>query len=312
MRSVKHRLHFGFPACGCWPYAYFGGAGIGSDVGLRCCAVLRHGCHLNANANAKTSLAAGVVKQFRIIGAMLMRETTTRFGREQLGFLWVIGEPLMFCMGVITLWHFLRGPYEHGIRLAPFCMTGYMCLILLRHMIGMSMGAIQANSGLMHHRQVTVIHIFIARNLVEYLGSTSAFIVVYVVLLAMHQVDLPHNYLLAYAGWITQGWISFTLAIMFAAFALKIEVLERVVSLLTYAMIPLSGAFTMAAWVPANYRHIYLSVPMPHGVEMLRAGVFGDNIPTYYTAWYPWACGAIFLLIALIMLANSKEQILGD
>ena len=68
-----------------------------------------------------------------INGALMMREMVTRYGREGLGFLWVVGEPLMFCLGVIVMWTFLKPAYEHGVRVGPFVMTGYMCLLLLRH-----------------------------------------------------------------------------------------------------------------------------------------------------------------------------------
>ena len=82
----------------------------------------------------------------------MMREIVTRFGREGFGFLWLIGEPLLFCMGVIVMWSIIKPEYEHGIRIAPFVMTGYMCLLLLRHQISYSQGAVQGNVGLLHVR----------------------------------------------------------------------------------------------------------------------------------------------------------------
>jgi hypothetical protein len=41
-----------------------------------------------------------------------MREMTTRYGREGLGFLWVVGEPLLFCFGVIIMWTLVKPAYE--------------------------------------------------------------------------------------------------------------------------------------------------------------------------------------------------------
>ena len=37
--------------------------------------------------------------QIKVIGALLMREIHTRYGRENIGHLWVIGEPMLFCTG---------------------------------------------------------------------------------------------------------------------------------------------------------------------------------------------------------------------
>jgi hypothetical protein len=42
--------------------------------------------------------------QRRVIGALLMREIITRFGRDNLGVLWLFVEPMMFTLGVTALW----------------------------------------------------------------------------------------------------------------------------------------------------------------------------------------------------------------
>lgn len=251
-------------------------------------------------------------KHLRIVGALIMREIVTRFGREGAGFLWVIGEPLVFCVGVIILWSFIKSDYEHGVRVGPFVMTGYMCLMLLRHMMSMSVGALQANVGLLYHRQISVFHIFVARNLIEFSGATVAFLVVYIALMILGEIGLPHNWLLLYFGWATMGWISFGIGVCFAAIALRYELLERLTSVLGYVMIPFSGAFIMASALPAHYREAYLMVPMPHGVEMVRGGVFGEFVHTYYHPAYPLAFGACLILIGLILIMDARDRVLID
>ena len=79
--------------------------------------------------------APALLRQLSIVRALMLRELITRYGREGLGFLWVIGEPLVFCLGVVLMWNLIRPEYEHGIRLGPLGMTGYMALLLLRHQI---------------------------------------------------------------------------------------------------------------------------------------------------------------------------------
>lgn len=250
-----------------------------------------------------------LAKHSRIISALMMREMITRFGREGLGFLWVIGEPLMFCFGVLIMWSFIKPEYEHGVRLGPFVMTGYMSLLLLRHMISFSLSALQANIGLLHHRSIRILHLYIARNLLEFLGATAAFGVVYVVLMAMRQVSLPADWLLLYAGWALMGWMALGASLVFAGLALRFEVMERLVPLLTYAMIPMSGAFIMAAWLPAQYRDAYMAIPFPNAVEMVRAGVFGEFVATYYDPWYALACGGVMVFAGVILLAGAKDRV---
>tara|TARA_R110002167_G_scaffold9750_1_gene45125 strand:+ start:371 stop:1147 length:777 start_codon:yes stop_codon:yes gene_type:complete len=245
----------------------------------------------------------------RIVGALMMRELITRYGREGLGFLWLIGEPLMFCLGVLLMWHVIKPDYEHGVRLGPFVMTGYMSLLLMRHQISYSLSAIQANIGLLHHRRITVLHLYLARNLLEFGGATGAFVIVYAFLAGLGQVSAPHDWLLLYSGWLLLGWLSMGLAVMLSALALRFDVMERVVPLLTYALIPVSGVFFMVSWIPAPYQDAYLLLPFPHPIEMIRAGVFGEFVATRYNAPYALGWAAVFNFAGLILLAGAKDHI---
>lgn len=250
-----------------------------------------------------------VSRHSRILGALIVREMSTRYGRRGLGFAWLIAEPLMFCFGVLLLWTATKPAYEHGIRLAPFVMTGYMSLILTRHMIGLLGNALQSNLGLLYHRRITPLHFFVGRILLEFGGTSAAFLVVYGVLLALGQVSLPHDYLLLYVGWLLLAWVSCGFALMLAGLAMRYEIMERLVGLISYALLPISGVFFMVAWLPAAVRPIYLLIPFVHGVEMLRAGVFGEFVPTYYDPGYALAVGTIMNILGLLIIAGSRDRL---
>lgn len=259
--------------------------------------------------NAIRASTAFFAQQARIIGALMMRELATRFGREGLGFAWLVGEPLVFCIGVIILWTVSKPAYEHGIRIAPFVMTGYMCLLLLRHQITLSLGALQANIGLMHHRQIAVLHLFLARNLLEFMGGTCAFIVVYAALIALRQAAPPEDPLLLYSGWLLLAWMGMGFALILAGLAMRFEVMERVVPVLSYILIPVSGVFFMVNWLPPAYRELYLLVPFPHPVEMIREAVFGEFTTTYYNPPYALAWAAVFNLLGMALIYGARDRV---
>lgn len=245
----------------------------------------------------------------RIVGSLMMREIITRFGREGLGFLWLIGEPLLFCVGVVIMWSFIKPQYEHGIRVTPFVMTGYMCLLMVRHMISYCLGAISANVGMLYHRQIQPVHIFAARGVLEFMGLTMAFITVYVALTALHLVDFPTNLLLLYSGWFILGYLSFGIGIFFAALAIEFEVMERLVPVMQYLMIPITGTFFMMGWFSQSVRQVLFWLPIPHAVEMVRGAVFGEFVAVYYAPWYPIAWGTVLLFIGLILVARSRHRL---
>src|SRR5579884_2661625 len=77
-------------------------------------------------------LVAAWRTQRRVISALMMRELITRFGRENIGFLWIMVEPLLFAVFVGILWSFMKGPEEHGIGIVAFVASGYIPLVMFR------------------------------------------------------------------------------------------------------------------------------------------------------------------------------------
>lgn len=239
----------------------------------------------------------------------MMRELVTRFGREGLGLLWIILEPLAFCFGVLALWTAIKPPYEHGIKLGPFVMTGYMSLILMRHIISQNLNAVQANIGIFYHRQIKVLHVYAARTLIE-IGSVSlAFVVVYIALSLSSQVNFPSNIMMVYLGWSAIAWLSVGLSLVIAALALRFDTVHRLSGLFMYLLIPISGAFFMISFLPPSAQKIMLLIPMPHGVEMLRSGVFGEFVPTHYVIWYPFFWGTVLFALGLLLVNLFSSRV---
>jgi capsular polysaccharide transport system permease protein len=72
-----------------------------------------------------------LARQFDIVGALTMREVHIRYGRKNIGFLWIMVEPFLFTFGVIALRSLLPVATEsRGVPLVGFLMTGYTPFLL--------------------------------------------------------------------------------------------------------------------------------------------------------------------------------------
>jgi len=121
-----------------------------------------------------SSFWRGLVIQWRVVGALIIREIYTRFGRESLGFAWIVAEPLAFAIPVLFVWRAVRNPNEHGISLMPFLWSGYLPLLLFCHLGGRILLFIRANVPLLYHQPVTIFDIFLARALLEIFSNLTA------------------------------------------------------------------------------------------------------------------------------------------
>ena len=251
----------------------------------------------------------------RIIGALIMREITTRYGRDNIGFLWIIAEPIIFATGVSLMWSQIHPPYENGIALTPFIITGYMPLILLRQTVGYTVGAVKQNNSLLFHRSITPLHLILSRCLVEFIGVTLAFITIVSVYIFLGIMSFPgslSDFGIIVQGWLLLAWVSIGLAFIMVGIAEIFEVAEKFISIITYVAIPVSGFFLMAVDMPPRARAIAMKLPLIHAFEMIRRGFFGPGIATIYNAQYATYCAAALTLFGLLVVRFVRDRVEVD
>ncbi|HEY0203217.1 MAG TPA: ABC transporter permease [Acetobacteraceae bacterium] len=202
-----------------------------------------------------------VALQFKVIGALLMREIHTRYGRENIGHLWVIGEPMLFCTGVAIMWTAIRPAHEHGVPITAFVITGYVPLTMWRHCVSRSVKAFEANGSLLFHRQVTPLDIIVSRCFLEIIGALIAGVVVSAVAMLLGYMEPPVDLGLVYLGLGYHAVFCLACSLILAPLSEMSAVLEKFVSAFTYLMIPFSGAFVMVDWVPQAFQSLYCGRP---------------------------------------------------
>ncbi|MGY8606813.1 ABC transporter permease [Gluconobacter cerinus] len=247
--------------------------------------------------------------QYNVIVALIFRELNTRFGRENIGFLWFAGEPALFCAGVAIVWTAIRSHFEHGLPMTAIVITGYVPLTMWRHCIGRATKAFEANGSLLFHRQVTPVDIITARMYLEIIGTIAGGIVVYFSAFVLGYIELPASLGLILLGLFFQSWFSFNTGLIVAALSERTEFLEKVVGMFSYLALPLTGAFVMVDWVPQKYRWILMSSPSSEAVEMIRAGQFGFYAHAHYDITYTAEVNFILTIIGLHLTMTVKKYI---
>jgi len=248
---------------------------------------------------AELSLLESFRMQCRVIGALLMREVLTRFGRHNIGFMWFFVEPMIFTLGVTVLWNIMGAHKGHDITITSFVLTGYSTILLWRNMPGRCVLALPPNYSLMFHRQVKPIDVYIARLILEGLGATTSFVVLCIVFHAMGLVPLPQDYLKMWAGWFLLAWYAVSLSLLIGALSEQSEVVEKIWHPLMYLLIPLSGSLFMVESLPPSFRDIVLFNPTVNCAEMFRAGYFGPGHEWYYSVGYVVVFNMVLMLLGL-------------
>lgn len=256
-----------------------------------------------------TTLRRSFQIQLRVIGALLMREIITRYGRHNIGFLWLFLEPMMFTLGVMALWSAAKMDHGSSIPIVAFAITGYSSVLLWRNSAGRCSKAIEPNLSLMYHRNVKVLDIFISRIVLEIVGASASIIVLTLFFSSIEWMEFPNDVMLVMQAWILLAWFSIGLGLIVGAVSERSEVFERIWHVATYLLFPLSGAGFMVDWLPKVAQNVLLWIPMVHGTEMIRHGFFGEIIPTYEDPIYFIIVNLILTLIGLAMVRETGRRV---
>ena len=254
------------------------------------------------------SLRNSLAVQFRVVKALFLREVLTRFGRHNLGFLWLFGEPMIFTLGIVALWTAMGSMHGSTLPIVAFAVTGYSSVLLWRNMPMRCIKAIEPNAALMFHRNVKVIDIYIARVLLEAAGATISFVVLSMVFVALGLMRGPDDVLKIIGAWLLLAWFGASLALVIGGFSETSEVVEKLWHPGSYLMFPLSGAAFLVDALPTAAQHYILFIPMVHGAEMLRDGYFGDSVRTHYDAGYlmAWCLGLTLIGLAKVRVVSRN------
>ncbi len=244
-----------------------------------------------------------------VIGALLHREVLTRFGRHNLGVLWLVLEPMLFTLGIAALWYTAKLHTVSAIPVIAFALTGYSAVLVWRNAANRSLNAITVNLGLMYHKNVKVIDILLARAILEIFGGTCSFALLALAFWGFGLCQLPHDMLILLGGWALLCWFGVALSLVVGTLSERSELFERVWHVATYLLFPLSGAVFMVDWLPAAARDAVLWLPMVHGVEMVRHGFFGEAVVTHEDPAFVVVFNLLLTLVGLALAADASRRV---
>ncbi len=251
--------------------------------------------------------------QVRVVYALMMREIITRYGRENIGFLWLFAEPIVLIIGVTLLWSYIAPGRSHGFPVQAFIFTGWMVNKLWMMTVPKVMQGIQANIGLLYHRYITPFDITLSRIVLEITAMTGVFMLLGFVFVMSHLIDSPYNYFYIAVGWILMCWFTFGFSLFVASLnSLTNEMLQKVWSPISLAFFISSGTFFLVEWLPPEVRPYVLLLPTVHNLEMVRYGFFGDRMHPYFDVSYSTLFNLFLTFFGLLLFKVQSKKVLVE
>lgn len=260
-------------------------------------------------ANTQPTLWSQWRIQRRVIWALTMREVITRFGREGLGSIWLFVEPAMFIVGVMAIFSQIDASTNYSV--AEYLAVSYPTLLFWRNGTNRVTKSIEINRALLHHQPIRPIDIIYSRIILEFSSAAFAFILLYLIFVAIGICHWPSDTLAMAFGYLLVIWFSFCFVLVMAALSELSETIERLSHIILYLMLPFCGVFVPVYAIPAPYREPLLLFPLVDAVEYFHYGYYGSRMPTYYHIPYTIFATLIATLFSMtiIQIAIKKAQL---
>lgn len=251
----------------------------------------------------------GLDVQRHVIGALILRELHTRFGRSNIGFLWFLAEPLLLAGAVAAMHANSHGHSSLDVQPITLGLTGYVGFMLFRSIVSRAESTLHSNQPLLYHRAVTIFDMLAARAILDFCATISAMAVLLVGSWLAGVGDLPARPVVMLFAMLLMAWWSFSLSLLICSACHASQLFERLLHPIVYLMMPLSGGFFVLKWIPDPYRTWFSWFPMVQIFEFLRYGQFNSLDDAYVDLPYIIGCCLVLTFVGLASIRITRRHV---
>lgn len=246
----------------------------------------------------------------RAIGALVLREMSTSYGRSPGGYIWAILEP---AAGIALL----TAIFSAGFRTPPlgtnfpiFYASGLLVFMLYADISGKLAVTLNFSRALFEYPRVTFVDALIARIIINLITQVLVHIIILTGIFVGFQIDtvldfqaIMMSYFCALMLAVGVGTLNCFLTVAYPIWGTIWAVTNRPIFLV-------SCLFYLFEVVPQPYQDWLWWNPLVHVVGFMRDGFYPYYNPTYMFAPYPIFLGAVLTITGLYLLKRYHRDIL--
>jgi capsular polysaccharide transport system permease protein len=251
-----------------------------------------------------SDLVGSFIVWCRVIYAIVLRESRTRYGSSDLGYVWALVDPLIQLTVLLLIFEAVGRTSPIPVPLPVFLMTGIIPFHFFKDCVSRGAKAGPANLALLTYPQVKVADVVIGRVILEAVTAVAVYFMFVVALRVT--MDIPLN---SWVGELDEQAASLAAIFYFGlAFGLFSSSLARLTplwdSIWSYMARPLwllSGVFYSLSAIPSHGgRHFMAYNPLAHLLEWWRSASIPYWDSAFYSPAFVLTCATGVLVIGLL------------
>jgi capsular polysaccharide transport system permease protein len=227
----------------------------------------------------------------QVVGALLVREVTTRYGGKPGGYIWAILEPASYVI-MMTL---VVGGIAHqpalGTSFSEFFATGYLSFFYYAGCVGYLTSAVRANKTLLSYPNVAPIDTILARLIVQTLTTTLVSVLVLGTIIYSQRFPVSIRW-----GYILESY----------------PLYEQIFGIVSRPLMILSGVMYLPDLVPHPFRDVLLLNPLCHATMLFREGFYPEYRATEFNSTYMWLFVLFVFAVGNMIFTSSRKTLRDD
>lgn len=242
--------------------------------------------------------------QFRVIGALVLRETRATFGTSQIGYLWAIITPAAGVGLLVFLFSLIGRQPPYGASLALFFATGILTLEFFNKLSNTLMTAFDANKALLTYPLIRETDALFARLVLISATYLVIMAIFYGTLVTLGLAEPPARPDRLIAAFFAIAAFGFGFGTLNAVIVSLWDSWAQIEKVLTRPLFFISGIFYVPSMLPPEAVAVLWWNPVLHLVEWVREGWYGHYDSTVLTPAYP-----LSVALGLVLAGLAGERL---
>jgi capsular polysaccharide transport system permease protein len=253
---------------------------------------------------------SALLTQARVIHALIIRETRTRFGDSTLGYGWALLEPVLHILMLSLVFAVLmHGRPPIGSQFFIFYYTGIIPYHVFVHSSSSMTYAVTANGSLLQLPVVGTFDVILARGLLELVTDILVAVMLLAGFGAIGLAAMPQDFGGVAAATATVWLLGCGFGFVNAVVNAFCKSWDKIWAQLTRVLYFCSGIFYVPGMMPDWIRDKLAWNPVLQAVDWFRASFFADYAPHWLDRSYLAATAGLVLLAGLALERGLRRQL---
>jgi len=243
----------------------------------------------------------------QVVGALIIRDMKTRFGRSAAGFFLAQGLPFAHLALLVIIYKILGRSAPLGNDPITFFSLGVLCYVVFAYPYLQIVRSTLDNKPLLYFPRVKLIDILIARCALEILGACVVCVNVIVAMLLFGVEFSPHDFPLVLVAFASALYFGISFGVLIASVCVLWPPLAYAGSLLRALFWGGSAAFYLPDMLPNLVREIVYYNPLAHSIELARVAYYDDFSSNLLDPTFLFWAPTFILALGLVVMDATRR-----